>query len=64
MAFSDEDKHFKYLLNICVIQYLRQSVRYGSVRLLKEFPDKNWTRGRLDKLLKKGPLERMKTFSW
>src|SRR5579864_922752 len=45
MAFSDEDKH--------VIKYLRQSKRYGSVRLLKEFPNKNWTRGGLDKLLKK-----------
>jgi hypothetical protein len=56
MAFSDEDKH--------VIKYLRQSKRYGSVRLLKEFPNKNWTRGGLDKLLKKidslGTVSRIK----
>jgi hypothetical protein len=45
MAFSDEDIH--------VIKYLCQSKRYGSVSLLKEFPNKNWTRGGLDKLLKK-----------
>ena len=45
MAFSDEDKH--------IIKYLHQSKRYGSVCLLKEFPNKSWTRGGLDKLLKK-----------
>lgn len=45
MAFSEEDKH--------VIKYLRLSKGYGSVRILKEFPSKNWTRGGLDKLLRK-----------
>lgn len=45
MAFSEEDKH--------IIKYLRQSKGYGSVRLWREFPQKNWTRGGVDKLLKK-----------
>ena len=45
MAFSEEDKH--------IIKYLRQSKGYGSVRWLREFPQKNWTRGGVDKLLKK-----------
>jgi hypothetical protein len=45
MAYSEEDKH--------VIKYLRLSKGYGSVRIMKECPDKNWTRRGLDHLLKK-----------
>lgn len=45
MPFSYEDK--------CAIKLLRQHKGYGATKLLKEFPLKSWTKGGLDKLLKK-----------
>jgi hypothetical protein len=45
MAFTDEDKH--------AIEFLRKNKNYGVKRLLKEFPDKGWTRGGLNTLLAK-----------
>lgn len=45
MAFTDEDKH--------AITFLRKNKNYGVKRLLKEFPDKGWTRGGLNTLLAK-----------
>jgi hypothetical protein len=55
MAFTDEDKHF--------IKFLRESKGYGSRRFLKQFPDRGWSRGGLDKLLRKidatGSIQRL-----
>src|SRR6218665_98484 len=45
MAFSEEDKH--------VIKFFRQNKRYGAKRFLKEFPHKRWSRGGLDKVIRK-----------
>jgi len=45
MLFTEEDKH--------VIIVLRKDKQYSSQRLLKEFPNKKWTRGGLDHLLQK-----------
>jgi len=45
MAFSEEDKH--------VITFLRENKHYGAKRFLKEFPHKSWSRGRLDKTIRK-----------
>ena len=44
MSFTVEDKH--------LIKVWREEKRYSS-RWLLEFPNKNWTRGGLDYLLKK-----------
>ena len=57
MAFSEEDKH--------VIKFLRQNKHYGAKRFLKEFPHKSWSRGGLDKIIRKidrnGTLKRLFT---
>lgn len=45
MPFTVEDKH--------LIKALREDKRYSSRRLLKEFPNRNWTRHGLDHLLSK-----------
>ena len=45
MPFTDEDK--------AVIKHYRIDKNYGSKRLLSEFPDKDWTLGGLNTLLKK-----------
>jgi hypothetical protein len=45
MPFSNEDKF--------VIKILREEKRYSSRKLLKEFPNKKWSRRGLDYLLKK-----------
>lgn len=54
MPFSYEDKS--------AIKLLRQQKGYGANKLIKEFPSKRWTKGGLDKLLKKidstGSIER------
>ena len=44
-AFSEEDKH--------VIKLLKQNKRYSVKKLVKMFPDKGWTLGRLKKLIRK-----------
>jgi len=44
MLFSEDDK--------TLINNLHLFKGYGSRRLLAEFPMKNWTKGRLDTLLK------------
>lgn len=45
MAFSEEDK--------VVIKFLRQNKQYGAKKFLKEFPQKPWSLGGLNKLIKK-----------
>jgi len=45
MAFSEEDKH--------VIKFVRQNKHYAGKLFLKEFPHKSWSRGRLDKIIRK-----------
>lgn len=45
MPFTEEDKHF--------IKVLREEKQYSSRRFLKEFPNRNWSRNGLDKLLRK-----------
>ena len=45
MPFTDEEK--------CMIEILRKEKQYSPRRLLKEFPNKNWSRGGLDHLLQK-----------
>ena len=45
MVFTSEDK--------ILILNLYQLKRYNCARLLAEFPEKNWTRGGLEKLLRK-----------
>src|SRR5206468_785836 len=45
MPFSYEDK--------CAIKLLKQQKGYSSRKFIKEFPSKQWTKGGLDKLLKK-----------
>jgi len=45
MAFSEEDKN--------VIKFLRQNKHQGAKRFLKEFPHKSWSRGGLDKIIRK-----------
>ena len=45
MPFSTEEKH--------LIKVLRQEKHYSSRKLLKEFPHRGWSRGGLDKLLRK-----------
>src|SRR6218665_2772508 len=45
MAFSEEDKH--------VVRFLRQNKHYGTKRFLKQFPHKSWSRGGLDKIIRK-----------
>lgn len=45
MPFTEEDKH--------LIKVLREEKRYSSRQFLSEFPNKNWSRGGLDYLLKK-----------
>jgi len=45
MPFTVEDKH--------LIKVWREEKRYSSRWLLEEFPNKNWTGGGLDYLLKK-----------
>jgi hypothetical protein len=45
MPFSEEDKHF--------IKVLREEKQYSSRRFLKEFPNRDWSRKSLDKLLRK-----------
>src|SRR6218665_1637185 len=45
MAFSEEDKH--------VIKFLRQNKHNGATRFLREFPHKSWSRGKLDKIIRK-----------
>ena len=45
MAFSEEDKH--------VNKFLSQNRHYGAKRFLKEFPHKSWSRGGLDKTIRK-----------
>ena len=45
MAFSVEDKH--------VIKFLRQTKGYSAKQLLKMFPEKQWTLGGLNHLIRK-----------
>src|SRR6218665_392758 len=45
MAFSEEDNH--------VIKFLRQNKHYAANRFLKEFPHKSWSRGGLDKIIRR-----------
>lgn len=45
MPFSEEDK--------IVIKHYRVDKEYSTRRLLQEFPDKGWSKGGLDKLIKK-----------
>ena len=45
MAFTKEDK--------VLIKVLRQEKGFGAKRLLKEFPNKNWSVNSLNKLLQK-----------
>ena len=45
MPFTDEDKY--------LIKHYRQNFGYGRKKLLKEFPDRNWSEGDLQKSLKK-----------
>jgi len=45
MPFSRDDKH--------LIKLLRQDKHYSARYFLKEFPNRNWTLGRLNHLLKK-----------
>ena len=45
MPFSTEDK--------IVIKHYRIEKNYSAMKLLREFPDKNWTRSGLDYLLRK-----------
>ena len=56
MPFTNEDK--------IIIKHYRLEKNYGRKRLLREFPDKGWTVGGLDTLLKKidktGGIERKK----
>lgn len=56
MPFSDEDK--------TLIKHYRLEKKYTAVKLLEEFPEKQWSRGGLDKLLRKidvtGSTERKK----
>ena len=42
-AFNKEDR--------ILIKVLRQSKGYSAIKLLEEFPDKDWTRSALDRLL-------------
>jgi len=52
MAFSEEDKH--------VIKFLRQNKHFGAKRFLKEFPHKSWSRGGLDKIIRKIDLPELR----
>jgi transposase len=45
MAFSEEDK--------ISIQFLRQNKQYGAKKFLNEFPQKGWSLGGLNKLIRK-----------
>ena len=45
MAFSEEDKH--------VIKFLRQTKAYSAKQLLNMFPEKQWTLGGLNHLIRK-----------
>ena len=36
-----------------IIKFLRQNKRYEAKRFLKEFPHKSWSRGGLDKIIRK-----------
>ena len=45
MPFSDDDK--------IIIKHYRIDKKYSAKNLLDEFPNKNWTKGGLDKLLQK-----------
>lgn len=45
MAFTEEEK--------ILIKCLRETKRYSARQFLTEFPNKNWTRGGLDKLIRK-----------
>jgi hypothetical protein len=45
MAFTDDDK--------IVIKDLQQNKRYGAIKLIKMFPNKQWSLGEVNKLLKK-----------
>ena len=45
MPFTDEDK--------VLIKHYRLTKGYGRKKLLKEFPEKNWSKTGLQKLLKK-----------
>jgi len=45
MVFSKEDK--------ILIKSLYETKGYGARKLLKEFPQKNWTKGGLDSLITK-----------
>src|SRR6218665_2529678 len=45
MTFSEEDK--------VVIKFLQKNKHYGAKQLIKDFPDRGWTLGGLNKLLRK-----------
>ena len=53
MPFSKEDK--------TLIKHYRLKNNYGQRRVLTEFPEKNWTEGGLENLVKK---DRQGTISW